>query len=419
MGSISLSLIVTGTLMALVQFLAALPWLYALDPAGFKDNARKPAGLGYAALGVLGVGVLFGLVMGFFSVPANLEIFGRAYAALLHLQLVIDFFVIVPRLLLWVWPKGGAVAMAAFREGVRQPMFWLLTVVASVLITVSMVVPYFTFGDDFKMMKQIGFDAVMLTAALFGVLAAAISINEEIEGRTAVTLMSKPVTRRQFLLGKYIGIILAAWLMTLLIGWVLNWALYIKPYFDRLDDVLDPMPLQVHSILTGSWEHPRLMLLFGNPHPSDIRATVPNGIAAWFADAIANLLGLLLGFGQIMVLVAVAATLATRLPFVVNVVLCLMVFFLGHLAPVLVQVSNKLSASGETGLGLVSFIAKLVDTVMPALDYFNMGRAIIRDSPLDVVPFAIYVGTVFAYAVMYTAIALLLGLILFEDRDLA
>ena len=74
---------------------------------------------------------------------------------------------------------------------------------------VSVVIPYFTFGDDYKMMKQLGFDMIMLSTMLFGVLAASMSISEEIEGRTAVTLMSKPVTRRQFLLGKFLGILLA------------------------------------------------------------------------------------------------------------------------------------------------------------------------------------------------------------------
>ena len=65
------------------------------------------------------------------------------------------------------------------------------------------------------MMKQIGFDVVMLSAALFGVLAASMSISEEIEGRTAVTLMSKPVNRRQFLIGKFLGILMACLVMSL------------------------------------------------------------------------------------------------------------------------------------------------------------------------------------------------------------
>src|SRR5262245_11859988 len=137
MSSFSLGLVFTGTVMALIQFLAALPWLIALDPPFFKEQAKKPAALGYAGLGVLGVGVVF--TVGFFRDPTNLELIGRIYASLLHIQLAIDFFVIVPRLLLLVWPKGGAVALASFREGIRQPMFWLLTVLASALILGSMV----------------------------------------------------------------------------------------------------------------------------------------------------------------------------------------------------------------------------------------------------------------------------------------
>ena len=53
------------------------------------------------------------------------------------------------------------------------------------------------------------FDAVMLFSGLFGLLTASISVNEEIEGRTAITVISKPVSRRQFFIGKYLGILLA------------------------------------------------------------------------------------------------------------------------------------------------------------------------------------------------------------------
>ena len=103
---------------------------------------------------------------------------------------------------------------AAYREGWRQPMFWLITVFGILLTWIAVVLPYFTFGDDYKMMKQIGFDIVMLAAVLFGVLGASMSISEEIEGRTAITLLSKPVKRWQFLLGKFVGILLAALSMT-------------------------------------------------------------------------------------------------------------------------------------------------------------------------------------------------------------
>jgi hypothetical protein len=48
-----------------------------------------------------------------------------------------------------------------------------------------------------------------------------------------------------------------------------------------------------------------------------------------------------------------------------------------------------------------------------------MGAAITRETPLPMGAFAIYIGTVTLYAALYTGVALLMGLILFEDRDLA
>src|SRR4029079_12486352 len=148
--------------------------------------------------------------------------------------------ILAPQVLLWISPKAGAVALAAYREGWRQPMLSLITCFAILLMAVSIVIPYFTFGDDYKMMKQIGFDIIMLGAVLFGVLAASMSISEEIEGRTAVTLMSKPVNRRQFLIGKFLGIVLACLVMSLIVSWNMNFALRGMREFDTLNNAPDP-----------------------------------------------------------------------------------------------------------------------------------------------------------------------------------
>jgi hypothetical protein len=68
---------------------------------------------------------------------------------------------------------------------------------------------------------------------------------------------------------------------------------------------------------------------------------------------------------------------------------------------------------------ILSFMAQLFDTLLPGLDYFSLGTAVVRDNPLPLGPFFLYVGSVVCYAVLYTLIVLVFGLILFEDRDLA
>lgn len=405
-------LFVAGFILAAVQFAAALPWLWAIDPKGFERTTRHGPSLAYALGGLLLAGAGVASFLSYKSDSANLQWYGQyAYGAALHLQLLIDFFLLMPAVLIKVWPKGGAVALAAYREGWRQPMFWLIIVGAIGLTWASVVIPYFTFGDDYKMMKQIGFDVIMLAAVLFGVLAASISISEEIEGRTAVTLMSKPVNRRQFLIGKFLGIMMACIAMSLIVGWNLNFALRVMPEFDKINEVTDAMPIQSAKTFVPNFEA---------AVPTTPGKTVARGTGLWFADSFAHSIGILLGFGQVMILVSIAAALATRLPFVINLVLCLVIYFLGHLAPVVVRVTEKAKASGDSaGLGLVGFMGQLFDVVLPALEFFNMGPAIIREAPLDMWEFGLYVLTVFGYAILYTAIALLVGLLLFEDRDLA
>jgi hypothetical protein len=403
------SLFIVCLILTLVQFLAALPWVLAYDPQTIRRTLRQPSALANAGVFMLLIAAAGAALVWYLRGSMRMELYGRLYGSILHLQLVADVFALGLWVVLKVWPKGGAVALAAFREGIRNPMFWLLGGGAILVTLVAMVFPYFTFGDDYKMMKQLGFDIAMLAGVLFGVLAASISIHDEIEGRTAVTLMSKPITRRQFLLGKYVGIVAASFALTLLIGWALTWALYIKPYFDRLDDVTDQFTQQTLNIL-----QPLAQKVKGDSAP------LIQGLALWVADSAAHHLGLLLGFGKVMVLVAIASTLATRLNILGNLFLNLLVFFLGHLAPMMRRVTEDLKETNpNAAIGLVGFLAQLLDTLMPALELFNMGPAIIRDTPISLGAFAVYVMSVCFYAVVYTAIALLFGLILFEDRDLA
>jgi hypothetical protein len=419
-----------GALLLLIQALAALPWLLVFNWNTIKNTFRpffqSPGALfatwlssGLAALWVplivlavvvIGVGgiiptVFFGLVQD----KDTLEIFGRAYGAVLQLQLAADLFVAVFGLLLAIWPKGGAVALSAFREGIRQPMFWLLFLFGFGAMSISPLVPYFTFGEDHKMVEEIGYDTIMGLAMLFGVLAASTSITEEIEGRTAITLMSKPVSRRQFLLGKFVGILLAGLVMTVLLGWWFDWINLFKLWFDKIE------PEKLMGRATPLSDYLRSWV------SASVVPDFCRGIELWGLDSGRALPGLVLGFCHVMVLLAVAVSLATRLPMIVNLVICLGIYFIGHLTPVLVQIARDRARTEDSGpvSQMLYFMAQLFDTVLPGLDFFGLGTAVVRDNPLPPGPFLVYVGSVVFYGVLYTLIVLVFGLILFEDRDLA
>jgi ABC-type transport system involved in multi-copper enzyme maturation permease subunit len=108
----------------------------------------------------------------------------------------------------------ATIAINAFMELVRQPVFLLLTTV-SAAFEIFLATPfYFAFGDEPKLVKN-SVLAVMLLAGLFGaVLTASASLAREIRLGTALAVLSKPVGRAQFLLAKYTGLVMALTLMT-------------------------------------------------------------------------------------------------------------------------------------------------------------------------------------------------------------
>src|SRR5262245_23134040 len=107
MTSTLTQLFLTGALLALAQALAALPWLYALDPEGFKSSARRPEGIGGFVAAVLILGVGLAGFMYYKNDPGQLEIAGWVYGSVLALQLSIDFIIGLLALLILIWPRGG------------------------------------------------------------------------------------------------------------------------------------------------------------------------------------------------------------------------------------------------------------------------------------------------------------------------
>jgi hypothetical protein len=213
--------------------------------------------------------------------------------------------------------------------------------------------------------------------------------------------MSKPVSRRQFLLGKFLGILLAALLLYGLLSWVFEGVLLEKAWLDRLDPT--PTPVWVTSTLSG------LGL-------SDKPADLLRGVGLWTAHTLGVLPGLVMTFSEVMVLIAVAVALATRTTMVVNLATVLAIFFLANVTPVLVSIGHdaKIKSPGPVA-ELLSFTAGVFDTVLPDLDAFRIGPALVTDAALP----APYILSVTLYGLLYTLIVILFGLILFEDRDLA
>jgi ABC-type transport system involved in multi-copper enzyme maturation permease subunit len=291
------------------------------------------------------------------------------------LILAIALLYVIPFLLQFVAPRLMAITRATAKEAIGQPLFFIILVIGVFLLVLLSILPYNTFGDDLKFYKDCGLQLIMILSVGFALWTASLSIAEEIEGRTALTVLSKPIGRWQFIVGKYFGILWPVMMMFIVLGAIFLTCVSYKMAYDARETAQeDPTPevcvQQVEQIA------PALTLVFM----------------------------------EAAVLASIGVAISTRLPMLANLVICVSIYFLGHLVPLL-------SNASVDKIPQVGFVASLLSAVLPVLENFNI-TAIAFSETNQTVPWS-YLGLSAVYCLLYCGVAMLLALFLFEDRDLA
>jgi ABC-type transport system involved in multi-copper enzyme maturation permease subunit len=273
-------------------------------------------------------------------------------------------------------PKLASIALATSKSDIAQPIYVILLVLTAFSLVLFVFIPYYTLGEDIRMLKNASLELVLVVAIVQAVWAASSSVADEIEGRTALTVLSKPVSRRDFIVGKFLGIAWSVGWMVLFLGLILLVTVAYKPVYDSRE---------------GAGEMP--------------------GWQTCFREMVEIVPGLALTYLETLVIAAVSVAISTRLPMLANFIITFSIYTLGHLTPLLVQsqtVADNVPAP-------VIFLAQMLATVLPVLDHFNIQANIAagRVVPLD------YVGWALVYCTLYSGVAMLVALTLFEDRDLA
>ncbi|MDO5554995.1 MAG: ABC transporter permease subunit [Planctomycetia bacterium] len=287
---------------------------------------------------------------------------------------VLVVFIAFVFLLRSVFPKVGAIAWVTAKETLLQPLFLILTLAGIFGLFIFLFLPYHTLGEDIKIVVSQGLTLVKLFAVFLAVWTASTSIADEIEGKTALMILAKPVGRQNFVLGKYFGVMIAVTAMFIILGLFFVNTIGYKLVYDARESAKD----------------------------------VPTALEC-YQYVLTILPGLLLAYFETIVLAAISVAISTRLSLLPNLTICLTIYALGHLVPMIV-VSNA-----ATQLPLVAFFANLVSAFLPVLDHFNMETAVAMNKsvPLN------YMVLSGVYSLLFAAVAMVLSLALFEDRDLA
>ncbi len=310
----------------------------------------------------------------------NIVLFGVAATWLRPLWLVglgviiaLAFLAAITAALRWAAPKVSAIARTTAKEAAAQPLFYVILAIGVTGLILFPFIPYNTFGEDVKIVKDTGLTLIMILGVILALWTASVSIADEIEGRTALTVLSKPIGRREFIIGKFLGILWPVAILFIVFGAIFLASVSFKVVYDARETArTDP-----------TWQECQQEMLQIAP-------------------------GLVLAFMETIVLAAISVAISTRLTMMANLIICAAIYVLGHLVPLLAN-----SAVGQ--IEQVGFVAGLLSAVLPVLDHFNIYTAIATG---QVVPL-VYLGWAGVYCLLYSTLALFVALLLFEDRDLA
>lgn len=149
----------------------------------------------------------------------------------------------------------AAIAGNAFREAVRDRVLYNLVLFVLLLTGAAVFIGELSGGQERKIIVDLGLSAMLLFGVFISIFVGVGLVYKEIERRTVYTIFAKPVSRGEFLLGKYLGLCLTLLVNVVVMGGGVSLALiYVSGGIDPLVISIWPAILLIYvelMILTG------------------------------------------------------------------------------------------------------------------------------------------------------------------------
>ena len=315
--------------------------------------------------------------------------------------------------------KLFTIARNTFVETLRQPIYAIIIVAAMLLFLLSPSLAMYTMDDDNKLLREIGLSTLFLTSLFVAIFSASGAVALELENKTILTVLTKPVQRPIFVVAKFLGVLAAV----ALAHYLCTIALLMAIRHGVLESAADTHDWTVIGTASGVLFLTLLLSAFFNyiydwkfSSTAIVIATVLATFVIVFLSLIdrnwqfnpagnginrLDVAGSILLFLGAVIIAALAVALSSRFNIVVTLSACIGVFLLG-------LVSDYLF-----GLFQTHTWAQIAHSVVPNLQVFWISDAIYEGS---VVPLK-YILISGLYTLCYASAILAVAIALFQKRQ--
>lgn len=247
-----------------------------------------------------------------------------------------------------------SIAMNTFRENLRDKLLYNLLFFALLMIGSSILLSRLTLGDYHRLILDLGLASINLFGVLIAIFVGIGLVSKEVDRKTIYTIVSKPIPRYAFLMGKYYGLVITLLANTAVMVIGLLIVLYV-------------MDVPITSLLFKS---------------------------------------LALIFLELMVITAVAILFSTFTSATLSAIFTLAVYVIGHLSGDLKEFAKKLDDVSQMVVNAIYYM-------LPNLERFNLKGHVIHHLDFGPTDMALTL----AYGLTYAAFLLLLASVIFQRRD--
>lgn len=284
----------------------------------------------------------------------------------------------------------AALAGVTFTELVRLKIFYFVVIFALALIASPLVFSEMVFRDQFQMLRDVGLGAMSIFSSLLAILATAGLLPRDAEDRTLYTVLAKPMSRFEYLIGKLLGVVFLLALSLAIMAALFAGVLWLR---ERIVE-REILRIAVASALT----------------PDAVAAQVRELRASAFAPGLVVATLVILAKGCLLAtLTLLISTFATSTIF--TTVVAVAAYFIGHFQATARDV--WLAGHPDTSLGVRLLLGALV-IVFPDLQLFNVVDEAVAGVAL---PMALVAQTL-GFGLLYCVIYLLAAHFIFSVKEL-
>jgi ABC-type transport system involved in multi-copper enzyme maturation permease subunit len=303
--------------------------------------------------------------------------------------------------------KIFAIAFNTFKEAVRNRILYILLVFALLIMASSGIVGELTISARDRVIKDLGTASISFFGLLIAIFVGIGLVYNELDKKTIYTIVTKPIDRHQFLIGKYLGLLLTIYVNILIMTFFFLAVMYYQQYMSD-ETVTRSLWTQLPD---GEWISPTFFTYF----LYYVKSVIISGarglgtlILVYRADATADILPLVFYSCLEMAIITAFAILYSSFSTpTLSALLTILTFIIGRLNADIIIFADRLKGKGLTTLAnkIKYDFAWLAAHVTPNLWLFNRRTSLAVDTvEVRIEPYPIIYGILYSVAVIYLAV---------------